>query len=183
MAKIEAGRYELRETRIRIGDTIDSAVRILGETASRNGVSIVVQRDADSNLHLKADERSLRQMLLNLLSNAIKFTEAGGSVEVRSSVAFDGELCVEVTDNGIGMSDEHQKIALTPFGQVSVNFDRRYQGTGLGLPLVKSLIELHGGRLEMQSALGQGTKVGLCFPPQRIERPSADPQSVLPAAE
>jgi signal transduction histidine kinase len=121
-------------------------------------------------------------MLLNLLSNAIKFTEAGGSVEVRSSVAFDGELRIEVTDNGIGMSDEHQKIALTPFGQVSVNFDRRYQGTGLGLPLVKSLIELHGGRLEMQSALGQGTKVGLCFPPQRVERPPADPQSALPAA-
>jgi two-component system cell cycle sensor histidine kinase PleC len=183
MAKIEAGRYELCETRIRVGDTIDSAVRILGETASHNGVSIVVQRDADSHLRLKADERSLRQMLLNLLSNAIKFTEAGGSVEVRSSVAFDGELRIEVTDNGIGMSDEHQKIALTPFGQVSVNFDRRYQGTGLGLPLVKSLIELHGGRLEMQSALGQGTKVGLCFPPQRVERPPADPQSALPAAE
>ncbi|QEX17357.1 hypothetical protein FRZ44_26550 [Hypericibacter terrae] len=183
MAKIEAGRYELRENRLRVGDTIDSAVRILGETASRNGVSIVAHREADNDLRLKADERSFRQMLLNLLSNAIKFTEAGGCIEVRSSVATDGELRVEVTDTGIGMSDEHQKIALTPFGQVSVNFDRRYQGTGLGLPLVKSLIELHGGRLEMQSALGQGTRVGLCFPPQRVEGRSADPQSALPAAE
>jgi len=73
--------------------------------------------------------------------------------------------------------------ALTPFGQVSVNLDRRYQGTGLGLPLVKSLIELHGGRLEIESALGQGTRVGLCFPANRVERPLADSQSALPAAE
>jgi two-component system cell cycle sensor histidine kinase PleC len=183
MAKIEAGRYELREGRLRIGDTIDSSIRILGETAVRQGVTLTAVRDTQDDLRLKADERSFRQMLLNLLSNAIKFTAAGGTIEVRTNIAANGELRVDVTDNGIGMSDEHQKIALTPFGQVSVNLDRRYQGTGLGLPLVKSLIELHGGRLEMQSALGQGTKVGLCFPAHRVERTLADPQSALPAAE
>jgi signal transduction histidine kinase len=183
MAKIEAGRYELRESRIRVVDTIDSAVRILHETASRNGVSITTESGLADGLRLRADERSFRQMLLNLLSNAIKFTAAGGYVRVRVGDTGTGELCVEVADNGIGMSVEHQRIALTPFGQVSINLDRRYQGTGLGLPLVKSLIELHGGRLEIESALGQGTRVGLCFPADRVERSLADSQSTLPAAE
>ena len=183
MAKIEAGRYELRESRIRVADTIDSAVRILHDTAARHGVSITTENGAESSIRLNADERSFRQMLLNLLSNAIKFTSAGGSVQVRASSGTEGELCVEVIDDGIGMSEEHQRIALTPFGQVSVNFDRRYQGTGLGLPLVKSLIELHGGRLEIQSELGQGTRVGLCFPAFRIERPMGNPRSALPAAQ
>jgi two-component system cell cycle sensor histidine kinase PleC len=183
MAKIEAGRYELRENRIRVADTIDSAIRILHETAARNGVSIITESGFVDDLRLKADERSFRQMLLNLLSNAIKFTSAGGSVRVRVNDTAARELCVEVTDNGIGMSAEHQRIALTPFGQVSVNLDRRYQGTGLGLPLVKSLIELHGGRLEIESALAQGTRVALCFPAHRVERPAAGSQSALPAAE
>jgi two-component system cell cycle sensor histidine kinase PleC len=183
MAKIEAGRYELRESRIRLVDTIDSAVRMLHETASRHGVSITTENCADGGIRLNADERSFRQMLLNLLSNAIKFTAAGGSVQVRASNGVQGELCVEVIDDGIGMSREHQRIALTPFGQVSGNLDRRYQGTGLGLPLVKSLIELHGGRLEIQSELGQGTRVGLCFPAFRIERPMGNPRSALPAAQ
>jgi two-component system cell cycle sensor histidine kinase PleC len=183
MAKIEAGRYELRESRIRVADTIDSAVRILRDTASRHGVSITTENRAESGTRLNADERSFRQMLLNLLSNAIKFTAAGGSVQVRASNCSGGELCVEVIDDGIGMSEEHQRIALTPFGQVSGNLDRRYQGTGLGLPLVKSLIELHGGRLEIQSELGQGTRVGLCFPASRIERPVGNSRSALPAAQ
>jgi two-component system cell cycle sensor histidine kinase PleC len=183
MAKIEAGRYELRESRIRLVDTIDSAVRMLHETASRHGVSITTENCADGGIRLNADERSFRQMLLNLLSNAIKFTAAGGSVQVRASNGVQGELCVEVIDDGIGMSREHQRIALTPFGQVSGNLDRRYQGTGLGLPLVKSLIELHGGRLEIQSELGQGTRVGLCFPAFRIERPMGNRRSALPAAQ
>ena len=183
MAKIEAGRYELRESRIRVVDTIDSAIRILHETASRNGVSIATDVGVEDGLRLKADERSFRQMLLNLLSNAIKFTAAGGRIQVRAGSTAEAEFCVEVVDDGIGMSDEHQRIALTPFGQVSANFDRRYQGTGLGLPLVKSLIELHGGRLVIESALGQGTRVALCFPAHRVERSMANSPSALPAAE
>jgi two-component system cell cycle sensor histidine kinase PleC len=183
MAKIEAGRYELRESRIRVADTIDSSIRIMHETAARHGVSVKTENGLGEGLRLKADERAFRQMLLNLLSNAIKFTAAGGAVHIRASDATKGDLLVEVEDNGIGMSDEHQQIALTPFGQVSVNLDRRYEGTGLGLPLVKSLIELHGGRLEIESALGRGTRVGLCFPAHRVERATGDPRKTLPAAE
>jgi two-component system cell cycle sensor histidine kinase PleC len=178
MAKIEAGRYELHEAWIRAGDALSAVARILRDGAERNGLTLAVEADAAADLRLQVDERAFRQMLLNLLSNAIKFTPPGGRVTVSAVPAAGGALRVEVADSGIGMSPEHVRIALTPFGQVSVDLNRRYQGTGLGLPLVKSLMELHGGRLEIASALGEGTRVALLFPAQRVRRAVAEAGAV-----
>ncbi len=117
---------------------------------------------------LYADQRSIRHILLNLMSNAIKFTPAGGRVTVRAARARDGGLDLAVADNGIGMSPEHLAIALTPFGQVANEYTRRHDGTGLGLPLVKSLSELHGAAVHIESTLGVGTSVRIAFPAERV---------------
>jgi len=110
----------------------------------------------------------LRQMLLNLLSNAVKFTPSGGRIHLAAQ-AQPGQIRISVADSGIGMAPGDIKIALEPFGQVydgarSGPLSRGQAGTGLGLPLVKSLIELHGGRLEIESRKGEGTTATLVFP-------------------
>jgi two-component system cell cycle sensor histidine kinase PleC len=116
---------------------------------------------------LNADPGKVKQMLLNLLSNAIKFTPAGGEVKV-TAAATDGELVLEVADTGIGIAAADIPTALAPFGQIDSAFSRKTQGTGLGLPLVKTFIELHDGRLVLESQLGEGTTVSLYFPRQRV---------------
>src|SRR5690606_32434047 len=113
------------------------------------------------------------QIALNLLSNAVKFTGRGG--KVRLSAAAEGDtLVIEVADTGIGMAPEHIPVALERFGQVDGSLERRYEGTGLGLPLTKKLVELHGGRLELESKLGVGTKVRVLLPlGRRVSHPEA----------
>jgi len=110
-------------------------------------------------------------MLLNLLTNSIKFTPGGGRIAVRAQRTSDGGLELVVADTGIGMSQEHLAIALTPFGQVANEYTRRHDGTGLGLPLGKSLAEAHGAAMEIDSALGHGTIVRLTFPAERVLQP------------
>jgi signal transduction histidine kinase len=109
----------------------------------------------------------VRQILLNLLSNSVKFTASGGAVSVRADRGADGGLRVSVSDTGIGIAPEDMERAMMPFGQVDGRLNRKYEGTGLGLPLAKSLTELHDGRLIVQSALGKGTTVTLDFPAAR----------------
>jgi signal transduction histidine kinase len=118
---------------------------------------------------LIADSQKLLQILLNLLSNAIKFTPAGGRVALRTGIDADGAYRLSVSDTGIGMSADDQRIALSPFGQVDSSLARRYEGTGLGLPLSKALVELHGGRLQIDSAPEQGTTVHVILPADRID--------------
>ncbi|MCG8694143.1 MAG: ATP-binding protein, partial [Minwuiales bacterium] len=111
-----------------------------------------------------ADQRMVKQILLNLLSNAIKFTPEGGKVEVDAALLDSGRLILSVTDTGIGMRPEDIPIALQPFSQIDSSLSRRYEGTGLGLPLTKSLVELQGGVLELDSEVGKGTTVRVIFP-------------------
>ncbi len=115
----------------------------------------------------------MKQALLNLLSNAVKFTPRGGRVEICLSLATDGAFCVRVRDTGIGIAESDLARVLTPFSQVESTLSRNYQGTGLGLPLTKSFVEMHGGSLELKSRLGDGTEVTLRFPPERV-RPLAE---------
>jgi len=110
----------------------------------------------------------VKQVMLNLLSNAVKFTLEGGEVSVTSSLNDDGSLFVAVRDTGIGMDDADEAMALTTFGQVDSGLDRKHEGTGLGLPLTKGLMELHGGTLVVESAKGQGTQVTVTFPKDRV---------------
>jgi signal transduction histidine kinase len=116
---------------------------------------------------LRADERRVRQILLNLLSNAVKFTQRGGRVRL-IAFADDDEFIVQVADTGIGMAPEDIPRALERFGQLDSDLNRKYEGTGLGLPLTKKLAELHGGRLEIESALCVGTTVTVAFPADRM---------------
>jgi two-component system, cell cycle sensor histidine kinase PleC len=114
---------------------------------------------------LSADNRLLKQILLNLLSNALKFTERGGTVNVGAALGAGESIDIRVKDTGIGMSADEIAVALTPFAQVDSKLARAYEGTGLGLPLVKSFVELHGGSLAVASEPGAGTVVTVRFPP------------------
>jgi signal transduction histidine kinase len=110
------------------------------------------------------DAARLQQMLLNLLSNAVKFTDPGGAVTITAEAIADGSVRIQVADTGIGMSVEEIPIALEVFGQVDSRLARRYEGTGLGLPLVKSIVELHGGEITIDSVPGKGTTVTVVLP-------------------
>jgi len=116
---------------------------------------------------LRADDRRLRQILLNLMSNAVKFTPEGGRVRVGASLRADG-VAIAVSDTGIGMTLEDIPLALERFGQIDSRMSRRYAGSGLGLPIAKQLVELHGGTLDIASEVGEGTIVTVIFPSGRL---------------
>jgi len=117
----------------------------------------------DQSLPLIGDVAKLRQIFLNLLSNAIKFTEKGGRVSLAAITTSDG-IAVTVADTGIGMDPQDVEVALQPFAQVDNRLERRYEGTGLGLPLTKALVDLHQGSMTIDSARGRGTRVTITFP-------------------
>jgi len=130
-----------------------------------------------------ADERRLKQVLLNLLTNAIKFTGADGAVVLCVRRTEDRGLLFEVHDTGIGMTPEEITIALQPFGQLDTGFNRRHDGTGLGLPLARSLVELHGGSLRIDSEKGRGTTVAVLLSAARMREPrGAKPRVAADAA-
>jgi cell cycle sensor histidine kinase DivJ len=128
---------------------------------------------------INADKRALKQVLLNLLSNAVKFTDRGGQVTV-SAHAERGRIVVAVEDNGIGISDSDLPRLGNPFFQARSAYDRRHDGTGLGLSIVKGLVALHGGDVEITSALGKGTRIAISLPvncePARQAPPVAELQ-------
>jgi signal transduction histidine kinase len=168
LSKVEAGKYEMQEAVIDVAEVVESSLRLVRERAEETGVHLV--KDIAPGLPpLLADSRGVKQVLLNLLSNAVKFTKRGGQVEVRAFVGDDRTLRIEVSDTGIGMTEEGLALAMIPFGQVDSTFSRRYEGTGLGLPLTKRLIELHNGDLEVTSEVDVGTAVTVIFPPARVQ--------------
>ena len=169
LSKIEAGNYELHEGRVELPSCVDFAVRMFGERARDCGVR--VETEIENGVPaLLGDERAIRQMLINLLSNAIKFTPDGGVITVRAKRHETAGVILSVSDTGIGIGAEDLPKILEPFGQVESAYTRKHSGTGLGLPLVKLMIELHGGELEIDSEPGVGTTVNLLFPPERTVR-------------
>ena len=166
IAKIEAGKLVLTDEELNLGAMAESAVRLVFERARQGGLELVVDIP-DGLPALRADARSLKQILLNLLSNAVKFTGRGGRITLQGGVGTDGGLWLSVTDTGIGIAPADVERVFEPFYQAEAGNDRRYQGTGLGLPLCKRLAEAHGGRLELNSRLGAGTTVTVSFPPDR----------------
>ncbi len=117
-----------------------------------------------------ADERKLKQILLNLLTNSVKFTPPDGIIEIASRLSESGDFQLIVTDTGIGIAAEDIATALAPFGQVDSKLNRKYEGTGLGLPLSNAMIKLHGGDLSIDSVVGKGTTVTVRLPASRVRR-------------
>jgi signal transduction histidine kinase len=168
MSKIEAGRYVLEEEPIELGPTIDAAIAIARGQAHHAGVRL---NAAGDKLRLRADGRALRQVLLNLLSNAIKFTPKGGRVDVVWRAADSG-VEIDVVDTGIGIARDELAHVIEPFRQAQ-GVGRNFGGTGLGLAITKRLVELHGGRLEIESEVGKGTQVRFVLPADRLLRDAA----------
>jgi PAS domain S-box-containing protein len=166
IARIEAGRIELKETRVDLKRMIDDCGRMLQGRVSDAGLKLETSFEQDVPWCI-GDERLLRQVLLNLASNAIKFTPAGGRIRIRVARKVGGELTLAVEDTGIGMTVEEAAVALRPFGQVQSAFSRTRDGVGLGLPLAKSFVELHGGELMLDSTPGHGTTVTVKLPSWR----------------
>jgi PAS domain S-box-containing protein len=167
LSKIEAGRYDLDERPVDVPRAIDEAIRLV-RPRLQEGELHLSRRIARDLPALNADERSVRQILINLLSNATKFTPRGGRIQVRARLSRAGELELAVADTGIGMNIKDIPLALEPFRQLDNVMSRKFAGTGLGLPLVQSLAELHGGRLEIESQPAHGTTVTVAFPRTRV---------------
>jgi len=168
-AKLDAGQYELSSEVIDTRQIVGAAVAMIGGAEVAKDRDIVIDPDGDW-FCVFADERSIKQMLLNLISNALKFSALDTAVRITASRTPDGELWVTVVDHGIGMTAEQAASAVQPFHQIDNRLARRYEGTGLGLTIVKSMMECHGGRLMVRSEPGQGSRISLVFPPH-LHRP------------
>ena len=167
ISKIEAGEDSLNEEEVDIADAIEASLALLRESAKTAEVSLHADvRGGPYRLH--ADGRKLRQILLNIVSNAIKFTPSGGRVDVDAWSDPAAGLVLRISDTGIGMAAEDIPKALTLFGQVDGGLARRFEGTGLGLPLAKRLAELHGAVLDIESEVGAGTRVTISFGAERL---------------
>ncbi len=167
LSRIEAGRDTLVEGWWDLGATVDEARVLLGEQYHKPDIAFEVRLPASSP-SLRVDQRKVVQILINLLSNAFKFTPPGGSVTLDATVLSDGRLQLDVRDTGIGIAPSQIETVLSPFGQVESAFQRKHHGTGLGLPLARALVELHGGTLVIESVEGHGTTISVCLPASRV---------------
>ena len=167
LSRVEARRLELEEAEVAVADFVREAQELVAVHARDKAQLIEV--DVPSTLPLvRVDARLMRQAIANLLSNAIKFSPAKSTVTVRAGLRDGGEIAITVGDRGIGMSESEIGVALEPFGQVQSVMTRGHEGTGLGLSLVKTFAELHGGRLEIRSAPGVGTRATIVLPQARV---------------
>ena len=170
LAKIESGKMSLDEAEeFALVPALSSAMVMLAGLGEKHNVSVQDQWK-DEGQRLIAVERMVRQIVINLVGNAIKFTPEGGSVFLSGAPAADGGYALCVRDTGVGMTESEIAIALTPFGQNHGKMAGRHEGTGLGLPLAKAMIELHGGSLSVESQPNRGTDVTLIFPADRVVR-------------
>ncbi len=172
MSKIEAGKVELDEQEIDMQGLIDSVVRIMTSKAFSTGLEI--KEDIADNLPvLYADPRLIRQILINLLTNAIKYSHKSGIIDVRAHIDAKKNMEIIVQDYGVGIPKDRIEEAMQPFGQIhDPTHSNSQQGTGLGLPLTKAMVELHGGRLELESDTGAGAKITIIFPRGRVRPPT-----------
>ena len=167
LSKAEAGKFELNCEEIAPKDLIGECMKLMRGRAMEARLSLTSGADGDIP-SLNADRLRVKQILLNLLSNAVKFTPQGGAVRISAERSHEGGLMLSVSDTGIGIAPEFIQAALEPFRQIASPFARNTEGTGLGLALAKALVEIHGGTLELESALNLGTTARLVFPAERV---------------
>ena len=166
VSRIEIGELDLAEDKVDIGETVETCMTMVRERSHKAKVSLT-SKMPDGLPRLHADQRRVKQILLNLLTNAIKFTPAEGSVVLEAGLDEGGAIVLEIRDTGIGIAPEEIPKVLEPFAQVGDVMTRGHEGTGLGLSLAKSLAEMHGGTLSIDSRLGKGTRVSVSFPGHR----------------
>jgi len=174
LSRVEAGRCTLEEENLVMAEVVAQSVEMLQPRLEAKAQELDI-RGIETLPMLRGDPRLLRQCFTNLLSNANKFTDNGGRISIRGKYDASGGLHIVFEDTGIGMTEQETATALEPFGQVESAFTRAHEGTGLGLPLVKSFIELHGGRMIVRSEKGKGTMVRIAFPEERVVSPALPP--------
>jgi GAF domain-containing protein len=162
LSKVEAGRMELDLTKFDLPLAIDNALTLIRERATRHGIKLHYSVD-DRVGEITGDERKIKQILLNLLSNAVKFTAEGGRVDVDAALA-DGAVEISVSDTGIGIAKEDQEAIFEEFRQAGGNYAQKREGTGLGLTLTKRFVEMHGGRIWVESEIGKGSTFTFTLP-------------------
>jgi signal transduction histidine kinase len=165
ISRLEARKAELIESQVALGPLLEEALDMVRSLADDAGVTLALAVQPDLPL-LWADNRRVKQIVLNLLSNAVKFTERGGEVQLRAGLK-NGAVEITVSDTGIGIAPQDLPKAFESFGQIDSRLSRKYEGSGLGLPLARHLAELHGGSLTIESQRGVGTVARLQFPVQR----------------
>ncbi|MFQ5775317.1 MAG: GAF domain-containing sensor histidine kinase [Kiloniellaceae bacterium] len=168
LSKIDAGKMDLTEELVDVRRMIENSIHLIKDKANDHDITLSVLV-AENVLNLRADERKLKQILINLLSNAVKFTPAGGWVKIAAEIEQDGRLAISISDNGSGIPLEDQQRIFRPFVQADSGLNRKFDGTGLGLPLTKAMAELHGGSLDLVSEVGKGTTVTVRFPRDRLD--------------
>lgn len=166
ISRIEVRERDLNEEIIDLGDVMESCLQLMKNKMQSNQIESL---NMLGNMpKVVVEERAFKQIFANILSNAVKFTPRGGRITLHSDVLATGELSVSITDTGIGLEPEQIKKALSPFGQVANDFDKENSGTGLGLTIVKALVELHDAKLEIFSQKGVGTTVSVRLPAKRV---------------
>ncbi|MCH7916142.1 MAG: HAMP domain-containing histidine kinase, partial [Deltaproteobacteria bacterium] len=166
LSKVEAGRMELELAKFDLPLTVENAITLVRERATRHGVSL--NREIDKGLgDFVGDERKIKQILLNLLSNAVKFTPEGGRIEIKA-IPVDDSVEISVSDTGIGITPEDQATIFEEFRQVGTADAQKHEGTGLGLTLAKKFVELHGGRIWVESEVGKGSTFTFTLPEKSL---------------
>ncbi len=178
-SRLEAGNLPIGWQPVMLGPIVEAALHMVAVFATSRGIQM--NRDLSwADAAVRGDPVRLKQVLLNLLTNAIKFTPRGGRVQVRLTAGLNGQVRLEVADTGIGIAEADIPKTLTPFGQIVPKEGTQAEGTGLGLPIAKALIERHGGTLRVESEIGRGTTVRIDLPPLHPARASAE--AARPAA-
>ena len=172
IAKIESGEMGLDASNFDSSKSIRACIKMLNEQAEAAGLQ-ALKFDQNGRVAINADEKKFRQIVINLISNSIKFTLEGGCVSVETGIADDGRFKMVVADTGIGIEPDNISTALEPFSQVDSTLARKYEGTGLGLPITKALAKLHDGTLEIESEVGVGTRVIIHLPAERVAKSNA----------
>ena len=183
LSRVEAGRYELKEESVALAHVVEDCRHLLAMRAKNRGITVVQALD-DGLPRIWADERAVRQVTLNLLSNAIKFTPQGGLVTIKVGWTRSGGQYLSIRDTGPGIPEDEIPIVLSSFGRGALAQKNAEEGTGLGLPIVKGLVELHGGEFKLLSKVREGTEVIVIFPPERVmdALPQLDPNAPEPPA-
>ena len=184
LAKVESGNMELELNRFPLKGLLTASLTIVKEKAMKHGISLELDLAPEADREILADSRKLKQILYNLLSNAVKFTPQGGTVTVAARLVPEGGDCLEigVTDTGIGIREEDMARLFQPFSQLESAFDKRYEGTGLGLALTKRLVTLHGGAIQVESRVGEGSRFVFTIPRNGVKEVTPGPSTEEVAA-